>query len=55
MEPISLTFYAAVCGVLSVVAPNLGGMVSRLAVGAGVGLIAASVLPIIKGMMTVAY
>ncbi|NNE81875.1 MAG: hypothetical protein HKN18_16525 [Silicimonas sp.] len=51
MEPISLAFYAAVCGLLSLVAPNLGGMVPRLAVGAVVGIVAASVLPFIRGMM----
>ena len=48
MEPISLAFYAIVCGVLSVVAPNLGGFLPRLIVGAGVGIVAAIVLPIIR-------
>ena len=51
MEPISLAFYAAVCGLLSVFAPNLGGAVPRLAVGAVVGIIAAAVLPSLRGMM----
>ena len=48
MEPISLAFYAIVCGILSVVAPNLGGFLPRLIVGAGVGIVAAIVLPIIR-------
>ena len=51
MDPISLAFYAAVCGLLSLFAPNLGGRVPRLAVGAGVGVVAATVLPILNGMM----
>ena len=51
MEPISLAFYAVVCGALSVVAPNLGGFVPRLAVGAVVGIVAALVLPFLRGMM----
>ena len=51
MEPISLAFYAAVCGLLSVFAPSLGGMLPRLATGAVVGVIAASVLPFLRGMM----
>lgn len=51
MDPISLTFYAVVCGLLSLVAPNLGGMVPRLAIGAVVGVVAATLLPVLNGMM----
>lgn len=51
MDPISLVFYAIVCGLLSLFAPQLGGRLPRLAVGAGVGVLAASVLPILNGMM----
>ena len=51
MEPISLAFYAVVCGVLSLVAPNLGGMIPRLLTGAIVGVVAATVLPFLRGMM----
>ena len=51
MEPISLAFYAVVCGVLSFFAPNLGGAVPRMAVGAIVGIAAAAVLPFVRGMM----
>ena len=51
MDPISLVFYAIVCGLLSLVAPNLGGMVPRLAVGAVVGVAAATALPYVNGMM----
>jgi hypothetical protein len=48
MDPISLAFYAIVCGLLSLVAPNLGGMVPRLAIGAVVGIAAAAILPLIR-------
>ncbi len=51
MDPISLAFYAIVCGLLSLFAPNLGGAMPRLALGAGVGVVAATVLPILKAMM----
>jgi hypothetical protein len=51
MDPISLVFYAVVCGRLGLGAPNLGGMMPRLAVGAGVGVVAATALPFINGMM----
>ena len=51
MDPIALVFYAVVCGLLSLVAPNLGGMLPRLVVGAGVGIVAAMVLPILNSMM----
>ncbi|MDJ0639768.1 MAG: hypothetical protein QNJ20_13090 [Paracoccaceae bacterium] len=51
MDPVALVFYAVVCGVLSLAAPTLGGRVPRLAVGAVVGVVAASVLPILSTMM----
>ena len=51
MDPISLAFYAVVCGLLSLFAPSLGGRMPRLAIGAVVGVVAATVLPILNGMM----
>lgn len=51
MEPLSLVFYASVCGLLSVFAPNLPSMPVRLAVGAVVGVVAAALLPVLRGMM----
>ncbi|MEM7720696.1 MAG: hypothetical protein AAF222_15985 [Pseudomonadota bacterium] len=51
MDPIALTFYAVVCGLLSLFAPKLGGRVPRLAVGAVVGVLAAAILPVLHGMM----
>lgn len=53
MEPISLVFYAVVCGLLSLFAPNLGGAMPRMALGAVVGIAAAAMLPFLKGMMGV--
>ncbi len=52
MEPISLAFYASVCGILSVAAPQLGGFVPRLLIGGIVGVIAAVILPFVRGMIT---
>lgn len=51
MDPIAIAFYAVICGCLSAVAPNLGGMPIRLAIGAVVGVIAALVLPMVKGVL----
>ena len=55
MDPIAMIFYAVVCGALSLFAPNLGGYVPRIAVGAVVGVVAAGVLPMLKAMMTGPY
>lgn len=49
MDIVALAFYAAVCGILSLFAPNLGGRVQRLLIGAGVGVMAAAILPAIRG------
>lgn len=51
MDPISMAFYAIVCGCLSMVAPNLGGIAPRLIVGAIVGVVAATVLPFVHGVL----
>jgi hypothetical protein len=47
MDPVTLVYYAAVCGTLGAASPWLGRLPVRLAVGAVVGLIAASLLPYI--------
>ncbi len=54
MDPIAIVFYALVCGVLSLFAPNMGGRVPRLAIGAVVGVVAALLLPVLKSLMGVA-
>ena len=51
MDPISLAFYAVICGLLSLFAPNFGGAMPRLAVGAGVGIAAATLLPIFRSLI----
>lgn len=51
MDPISIAFYAVICGLLSMFAPSLGGRVPRLAIGAVVGVVAAISLPVVRGMM----
>lgn len=51
MDPIALAFYAVVCGVLSAVAPSMPRLPIRLAIGAVVGMAAASFLPMLKGML----
>jgi len=45
MDPIVLAFYAIICGFLSLIAPNLGGMLPRVAIGAVVGIASAIALP----------
>ena len=49
MDPLALALYAIICGALSVLAPNLGGFLPRL-VAAAVGIVAAALLPVIKGV-----
>lgn len=51
MDPIALVFYAVICACLSFFAPNLGGMVPRLFVGAVVGIGAAVALPFVQTMV----
>ena len=51
MDIAALLFYACVCGVLSMLAPNLGGRVARLGIGAIVGVVAAALLPVLRGFL----
>jgi hypothetical protein len=53
MDPITLTFYAVVCGCLSMAAPKFPGLPSRLGIGAAVGILAAIALHFIKDAMNV--
>jgi len=48
MDPVTLGFYAIVCAILGVISPGLGPMGTRLIIGAGVGLVAAAMLPLIR-------
>lgn len=47
MDYLSMAFYGAVCGLLALAAPELGGRLLRLALGAVVGLVAAALLPLL--------
>ena len=51
MDPVALIFYAAVCGLLSLAGPRLGKPMVRLGIGAVVGILAAALLPTIKGAL----
>jgi len=51
MDPITLGFYAIVCGCLSAFAPKVPRLPVRITIGAVVGLIAASALPWLKGAL----
>ena len=55
MDPITLAFYALVCGILSLFAPDLGGRGARLAIGALVGVGAATLLPVLKTTLGLTY
>lgn len=48
MDPVALIFYAIICGVLSLFAPQLGRAPQRLIIGAIVGIAAAAVLPLVR-------
>lgn len=51
MDVVTLAYYAAICGALSVAAPYMGNRLVRLALGVLVGLIAAAVLPMARAAM----
>jgi len=51
MEPITLTYYAVVCGGLGALSPRIGGLLPRLGIGAVVGLVAAGLLPLVRGLI----
>ena len=51
MDPISLGFYAAVCGSLSAAGPWLGSLPVRFGIGVAVGLLASLLLPAIHGLV----
>ena len=52
MDPISIAFYAVVCGCLSAASPVVPSLPVRLGIGAVVGIVAAFLLPIVRGAMT---
>lgn len=55
MDPISIGFYAMICGTLSAAGPILGGVIRRIMIGILVGAGAAWLLPILKTAMGSGY
>ncbi len=51
MDPVSLVFYACVCGVLGLAGPKLGAAPVRLGIGALVGIVAVTALPHVKTVL----
>ncbi len=51
MDIFALTFYAVICGLLGLTAPpRFPSALSRIVFGAIVGLLAAGLLPFVKGL-----
>lgn len=51
MDPVALIFYALVCGALSWAGPKLGAPVIRFGIGAIVGILAVTVLPLVRSLL----
>jgi len=50
MDPVTLTFYGLVCGLLAAFVPS-AGRGFRFALGVGVGLVAAAFLPPLRNAL----
>lgn len=51
MDPVTMTYYAAVCAALGLGAGSLRSSVLRVALGVVVGLAAAALLPSVRGAL----
>ncbi len=51
MDYIAFVFYAGICGLLSIFAPQFGTAFIRFGIGAAIGGLCAIVLPLIKGAL----
>ena len=51
MDITAMTFYALVCGCLGVLAPRLDRVWLRFTVAALVGIVAAALLPLLRGTL----
>ena len=49
-DGITIAYYAVVCGALAVLAPRVRSGLQRIILGAGVGVIAATLFPTLRGM-----
>jgi hypothetical protein len=55
MDPVSIGFYAVICGALSAAGPALGGLIKRISAGIVVGAAASWLLPILKTALGSGY
>jgi hypothetical protein len=46
-----IAWYAVICGVLSAFAPSFGGRIVRIVIGGIVGIVAATMLPMVRSLM----
>jgi hypothetical protein len=51
MDIFALTFYGIVCGTLAYVSPTMKNKMLRLAMGVCIGLLAATALPLVRGVV----
>lgn len=51
MDLLGMVFYALICGALGLAGPRLGPPVIRFGIGAAVGLVAVTVLPILRTLL----
>lgn len=51
MDIVALIFYATVCGLLGWAGPRLGAPPVRFGIGALVGIIAVTVLPLVRSVL----
>ena len=51
MDPVTMTYYAAVCAALGLGAGGVHSSVLRVALGVMVGLVAAALLPSVRGFL----
>ncbi|WP_168223071.1 hypothetical protein [Oceanicola sp. D3] len=51
MDVVSLAYYAVVCGLLAGFVPASWRIPTRFAIGVFVGIIAAGVLPLLRGLI----
>ncbi|MDP2732042.1 MAG: hypothetical protein Q8O63_02865 [Hoeflea sp.] len=50
IDATAIAWYAVICGVLSASAPSFGGRLVRLATGGIVGILAATLLPLLRSL-----
>lgn len=51
MDVVTIAYYATVCGVLSLAGPRMSRAPVRFAVGIGIGVAAALLLPVIRSAL----